>query len=349
MGESALCKLDFFVTVSVANVAARLYIINRDRAKNVKWGESFTITFNYNLGNPKVTNSPFGVSVSSLTMGAPLPTIVGVSPPAPQTSATNDPYEELRGVVQCMAPPQPENMSPSEAGYPCWDFNVTMYQPEFDTESGLNTLTGPDDPVPNIRASIDNNAYIAWDNPLDDEGNPIDVEAQITITGPDGEELAKESFYVEEGNIIGIDYDTLMDIYDVEIDVGDQVDVTVELRPEDSTDPEDVFSHTFYFPLRNLFPAIALFEATAGDEEVELRFRPTTTSAALQGWEYRYRPTGAVSWLAYPWQTHLSNNTEQEITITGLTNSVSYDFELRALASTGYYSSIATASATPVA
>ena len=353
--DEICASADFSFNVNSGSpVAATLYIIPEDEDKLVRWGAPFTITFKYTEGKPAVTNSPFEVNVTIgsrdlADMNLPLPTVILVTPSSPVV--TGSPEDEKTGVVALMAPPEPQGDSPSQRDMNLLDYNIdiSMYQPEYgEVESGTTMHTGPDADVPNIRSSQSGETIeIAWDAPVDDQDNEIDVDVDLSVeangeTVSERRESILESYETSKRISIALDY--LDELLTTDFERGQSATITVTLTPQQGISSTIVF----YWPPRSggLIPRLTRFEAEPGDTEIDLIWR-IGTGPGIASVRYRYRPIGATSWLAFPWNTidgH-SNGT----TVTGLINEVDYEFEAQVNGINGLRSPTYGVEATPTA
>ena len=82
--------------------------------------------------------------------------------------------------------------------------------------------------------------------------------------------------------------------------------------------------------------APATFSASGGDREASLTWSKSGSDATVTGWQYRYKPAG-VNNTGYTGWTNVPNSVASTTTydVTGLSNSVTYTLQLRAVNATG--------------
>ena len=234
------CSADFTISSMLEEaVEAILDIIGDNFSAN--YGERFYVPFEYTIGRPSVTNSPFRVKFQQINftpenMSVALPTVESISPAAPILTNVG-PEERRNGIIDVQAPNNPNSESSgSEEEALEYRITITMYQPDADGYG--TTIVSANSPL--SASYTESNNYVKVILDVEDiAGITPEIETQLEeIEGDDGVLYSSDLWAETVGDTI-IDYDYLENLLEREIEPTENLSVTIKARGCISIDDED--------------------------------------------------------------------------------------------------------------
>lgn len=338
------------------DIQATLIIHPDDRVQSVRLGEEFTVRFAYTVGRPKVIDVPFrvyGVG-RGINVDDPQPTltVLSITPARPNIHAVAD--AEQTGVVTARL-----NRGDGQSGSKRYQVElvIEMTQPDTGTISNVGTRhSDANASIPNLYSrEVDDGIEVNWDQPVDDDGNPVDAEIRVVIT-KEGEIIAnrdyrktpadfpkeKIDFGFLENTLIGeptITHAEAQEILGFNI-LGITFHIKRDVPGTSFNDPETSYQFQSAFPFRVLEPRgpLNLVAATAFRNNYELVYlswdMPPPSQPPIYDWNVRWKPLGSSDDLYGRWLS--TGSAAPSVTIGPpnhpLTPGIAYTFQVRSVA-----------------
>ncbi|MYB02040.1 MAG: fibronectin type III domain-containing protein [Acidimicrobiaceae bacterium] len=177
------CSAEIIASFEAGPIEAVINILGD--AYNIEYGQYFRVPFEYNIGRPPVTRSPFIARFRNIgSPGGPLPTLIYITPAAPRVDGVAADQKQ-NGVILAYPPSAEEievyHMLEEYDDLPALNFEVTieMFQPDADGYESRR-ITGNS---PITMTCTEYNSYVkcSLSVPETIEDVPVNVQTQADV------------------------------------------------------------------------------------------------------------------------------------------------------------------------